>query len=103
MNEKTITNGIIKKLNRLDGVKVRKRFSNGSTNGHPDITGTMAVNGLGVRVEIEVKQPGRWPTKLQFYRLKEYEKMGACVFWADDVDLAVQSVEDFRHGRKKSA
>lgn len=80
--EKTITNAIIKMINaEYPNGMARKRFSGGSTNnvGEPDITGSVC----GIRVEIEVKQPGAKPSKLQLSRLRKLQRHGCIAFWAD--------------------
>jgi hypothetical protein len=85
--EKTITNAIIKMINtEYPNGLARKRFSGGSTNnvGEPDITASVC----GIRVEIEVKQPGKKPSKLQLSRLSRLQKKGCIAFWADSKSSA---------------
>jgi len=90
--EKTLTNKIINKLNKDTDTWVRKRLSSGmsGTTGWPDITGVKKLNlnslEIGVRIEIEVKQPGKKPTTIQYSRLRRFRKLGAICFWTDDLD-----------------
>jgi len=80
--EKRITNAIIKMIDtEYPNGLARKRFSGGSTNnvGEPDITASVC----GIRVEIEVKQPGQKPGKLQLSRLRRLQRNGCIAFWSD--------------------
>ncbi len=88
--EKTLTNKIINKLNKNKAIWVRKRYNSGmtGTKGWPDITGTICLNNIGVRIEIEVKQPGKKPTKIQYARLRRFRKLGCIAFWTDDFKKA---------------
>jgi hypothetical protein len=54
--------------------------------GNPDITGTMPSWSPwpGVRVECEVKRPGRRPTEAQYRRMREVNDQGGLAFWTDD-------------------
>lgn len=71
-------------------VKVRKRHGGAyGTSGEPDIEG--CINGMCI--QIEVKVPGNRPTKLQEVRLQEWSDAGACAFWTDDVDDALEYVK----------
>lgn len=96
--EKPITNKIIDAINELPGREVRKRRSSGSTNntGEPDVTGTTCVRlgslAVGIRLEIEVKQPGKKPTALQYSKLKDFRRLGAIAFWADSVNSALEQL-----------
>ncbi len=71
--EKNISKSIIKAINDMPGCFARKRYSNGSsgTTGWPDITGAI----LGIRLEIEAKQPGKKPSKLQFSKIRKFEEL----------------------------
>lgn len=53
--------------------------------GDPDIYGTLG----SVHLEIEVKEPGEEPTKIQLHRLKEWKKAGAFT-------AVVSSVEELK-------
>ena len=91
--EKTITNKIIKSINKAYQFGlVSKRLSNGSTSntGEPDIFGS--VN--GIRIEIEVKQPGKRPSKLQLSRLRKLQKANIIAFWADDHDVCMLELQN---------
>lgn len=89
--ESTRTKAIIKHINSLPGFFVVKRHSTGANrNGDPDITG---CGPGGKRIEIEVKQPGKKPTTLQFARLQQWSEAGAWTGWATDVEGAKQLIE----------
>jgi len=93
--EKNITNSIIRAINNLPGHMASKRLSNGATSskGYPDITGVIELQiqpkgrpeslQLGVRLEIEVKQPGKKPTKIQYARLRSFRRLNCIAFWTD--------------------
>ncbi len=95
MLEKSITNQVIKQLNKYSNVWVRKRHTTGmsGTIGWPDITGTVTIYRndfeFGIRIEIEMKKPGKKPTQNQYSRLRRFRKMGAIAFWADNYEQAV--------------
>ena len=97
--EKPITNKIIAKLNSNPGIWVRKRLSSGSTGtkGYPDITGIVQVNLnsllIGIRLEIEVKQPGKKPTANQYSKLRKFRKLGAISFWCDSVESCEKQLD----------
>jgi hypothetical protein len=94
--EKTLTNKIINKLNKDKHIWVRKRYNSGmtGTKGWPDVTGVIKfpINGhhVGIRVEIEVKQPGKKPTTNQYSRLRKFRKLGCIAFWTDDFETCMQ-------------
>ena len=82
--ESTRTNNIIKYLNSHKRCLVRKRYQDGmSVQGDPDITGCVAG---GIHIELEVKQPGNYPTKIQKLRMLEWETAGAIVACVHDVN-----------------
>jgi len=90
--EKIISNKIIKHINKTyPDAQVSKRLSTGSSNntGYPDIFGSI----MGIRVEIEVKQPGKFPTKLQAHRLKTLKKLNIIAFWADSLESAISQLD----------
>ncbi len=92
--EKTITNKIIKAINKnYPMAHVHKRLSTGSTGntGYPDITGSVC----GIRIEIEVKQPGKEPSKLQYVILKKLKKLNIIAFWTDDADQALAILDQY--------
>jgi Holliday junction resolvase len=85
MKEKTISNAIIREIHRTyPTAQMRKRLSSGSTSttGYPDITGHIG----GIHVEIETKQPGEKPRKLQLSRIRKLNEAGAIAFWVDNVE-----------------
>ncbi len=100
--EKTISNQIIKYINKNYPLsEARKRLSTGSSNntGYPDITGSVC----GIRIEIEVKQPGKKPSKLQLSRLKKLKQLNIIAFWADNLESAIgqldQALESWKFKR----
>lgn len=85
MKEKATSNAIIREIHRrYPAAQMRKRLSSGatSTTGWPDITGHIG----GIHVEIEVKQPGEKPRKLQLARIRKLREHGAIAFWTDSVE-----------------
>jgi Holliday junction resolvase len=93
MKEKTISNAIIRAIHaRYPTAQMRKRLSSGSTSttGWPDITGHIG----GIHVEIETKQPGEKPRKLQLSRIKKLAENGAIAFWADSVDGSLELLQE---------
>jgi hypothetical protein len=94
MKEKTISNNIIDKIHkRYPNSHMLKRLSSGSTSttGYPDITGHIG----GIHVEIESKQPGETPKKLQDSRIRMYNKGGAIAFWTDSVEECMELLDGF--------
>ena len=97
--EKPITDSIISNLNKYSHVWVRKRHTTGmsGTIGWPDITGIikLEINGLkfGIRIEIEVKKPGKKPTQVQYSRLRRFRKLGAITFWTDGLEDCMSKFE----------
>jgi len=100
MTEKNITNRIIKRIHTTYPMShVRKRLSTGATNttGWPDITGHIA----GIRVEIEVKQPGCKPTKIQRSKIRKFNKNNCIAIWCDSVESCIRKL-DYRLSRWRS-
>lgn len=93
MKEKTISNAIIKEIHRrYQFAQVMKRLSSGTTGmiGWPDITGHIG----GIHVEIEVKQPGEKPRKLQLSRIRKLNENGAIAFWTDSVEECMEMLQE---------
>ena len=110
MTEKQITNKIIQAINSQDNMWCYKRFGcgHGNNKGMPDITGISN----GIRLEIEVKDPNRLPSKhreetdietllaanlliaskLQQYYVKKYKKLGAIAGVVTSVEEAMYLV-----------
>lgn len=85
--ESTRSKNIVKWINKLPGFKAVKRHQAGwNRKGDPDITGCGGPNGR--RFELETKQPGEGPTKLQADRLREWGEAGAVTGIVHDVDDA---------------
>ncbi len=75
---------ILRYINGLPGFMAVKRHQGGACrNGDPDVTG--CVPG-GRRLELEVKQPGEDPSKLQRIRLAEWAEAGALTGVVTDVN-----------------
>jgi hypothetical protein len=70
--EGSIVKGILAALNAIPDCIARKRGP-GSITGDPDIYGCYR----GLHFELEVKQPGKQPTRIQAYRLSQWEKTRA--------------------------
>ena len=87
--EKTLSSWIIDYITEQPGGFAHKRLSNGSTstNGWPDITGSLilpaAERPFAIRLEIEVKQFGKFPDQLQYSVLREFRRLGMIAFWTD--------------------
>lgn len=85
--EKTITSQIIKYINKnYPNAEAKKRYISEYSGfvGYPDITGSVC----GIRIEIEVKQPGCAPTLLQLSRLRKLKRLNCIAFWADSLESA---------------
>jgi len=85
--ESKIQNAIKRKLQK-DGWLVLKIIQL-SENGYPDL---MCLKD-GQQVWIEVKQAGKVPRPLQFFRMKQLNQMGIKAFWtADPEDRRIQNM-----------
>lgn len=60
------------------------------TVGEPDIDAVVD----GISLKIEVKLPGRQPTKLQAQVISQWRKVGAVAGWADDMDSFMELLEE---------
>jgi len=92
--EKNISNAIIRALHaRYPTAHMRKRLNTGfsGTTGWPDITGHIG----GIHIEIEVKQPGHKPRKLQVSRIRRFNRGNAIAIWTDSVESCLRKI-DFR-------
>ena len=87
--EKQLSNWIIDYITEQPGGFAHKRLSNGSTstNGWPDVTGSLIFPAAGhlfaIRLEVEVKQPGKIPDQLQYSLLRRFRRLGIIAFWTD--------------------
>lgn len=61
--------------------------------GMPDITGQMKRT--GARLEVEVKRPGKKPTKEQAAHLALVRSHGGVAFWCDSIDGALAELRKF--------
>jgi hypothetical protein len=84
MREAVIVRQILKYLNSFPDADFEKSPP-GSLTGKPDITGTAPMV-HGRYIGIEVKQPGKWPTAAQEYKLQKLRDAGAYCFVAHSVD-----------------
>jgi Holliday junction resolvase len=90
MLESNIVNKIIKELNSHDGCLVIKKHNNQyGRKGEPDILGSIH----GRFVAIEVKQPGKRPTKIQEARLRQWRDAGGVALWATSVDEVKEALK----------
>jgi len=63
------------------------------TAGIPDVLVLVTdIKGRGHSVFVELKSPGKEPTKLQEHRLNELKRRGFVAFWLDDEALAFAHV-----------
>ena len=82
-SEKAIVNSIQRYLNGLPRCVARKRWGGGyGLAGEPDIDACLR----GRSLQLEVKRPGKQPTKLQQKRLAEWSAAGAIVGVVHAVD-----------------
>lgn len=80
--EKTITQSIIRYLNKLPCCYARKIHGSRYTAGFPDIICVRE----GMPVWIEVKRPGKKPTQLQVIELEKWRECGSLTMIAYSVD-----------------
>jgi hypothetical protein len=78
MSEKSITNSVLRYLNRLPDTYARKIHGGPYMAGMPDVL----CCHRGHMVVIEMKMPGRRPTELQQRELDRWERAGAVAFVA---------------------
>ncbi len=76
----------LKWLKSLPKTKAYARRGGPGRRGEPDISGCS----YGIRIEIELKVPGKTPTDLQNFKIKEWQNAGAIAGWAN-------SFEDFKN------
>ena len=57
-----------------------------------DLQGFVMCDGVAAYVELEVKRPGKRPTKEQLGRIHALRRMGAIAGWADSVEMAINVV-----------
>lgn len=97
-SERTITTRIVKALNALDGVYVRKTHGGAYGGaGWPDIVGVARnAAGRGIFLALEVKRPGGkyGVTMLQARELARYDACGGKAVVVTSVDEAVAAVTE---------
>jgi hypothetical protein len=87
MRESSIVDSIVKWINSQPQAIARKRHGTVyGVAGDPDVDACVR----GHCVQIEVKQPGKHPTPLQFKRLEEWGKAGADAIWVTTLDEVKQ-------------
>ncbi len=87
--ESSIVAAILRALRGLPGVVARKRHGTAmGVTGDPDLYGSIR----GRHFEIEVKRPRNAPTELQLARLRDWERSGALVGVARNVEEALAIV-----------
>ena len=91
-SEKSIVNSIKRYLDKLPGCYVIKTHGSAYGAGQPDILGCYQ----GRTLALEVKRPGRKPTKLQQAVLKKWEAAGAIAA----VVTSVEEVKELLGGRR---
>ena len=84
--EGSIVRAILRAAAAIPELEIRKRHGSGyGTAGDPDLYGSYK----GRHFELEVKQPGESPTRLQQQRLLDWGRSGA-------ITGVVRSVDDFK-------
>lgn len=93
MAETTITNRIKDYINAIDGCLIIKKHNNQyGRKGEPDLLGALH----GRFIAIEVKQPGKEPTKIQHARLREWARAGAITLWGTSLeDVQAKLLEEW--------
>jgi hypothetical protein len=90
--EKGMQASLVKKIREKYGSRCQVRVLHGtrfSVKGDPDIYGVVD----GQMFVIELKQKGKAPADLQLRRLEGWRQAGAIAFWADDVQVALETLE----------
>lgn len=89
-NESDLSSEITKKLNSITNVRCQKIKA--SVYGEPtlDIVGSKT----GQFFWLEVKQPGKKPTKRQYSTMKDYIDNGAIATWTDSVKGAISFIKE---------
>lgn len=88
--ESSIVKSCLDYLNEFSSTEFQKRHGARTRSGEPDITGCFA----GLHWEIEVKRPGRKPTKRQLSRMRKWSQAGAVVCWVNSLK-GLQKIVDF--------
>jgi len=88
--EGNISDQIIKTLNKHPYAKFIKNHGSAFTIvGEPDISGCIC----GQHVVIETKADGEEPRKIQYKRLREWERAGSIAIWATSVEEVVEKLK----------
>lgn len=80
MKETTLLRKILLEIKRLRGDGYHVHGSALQRKGEPDIDGYIIYKGERIHLKLEVKLPGKKPTPLQIYRLREYAHAGYLVW-----------------------
>ena len=91
MNEKILESKVVEYC-KEHGLYCRK-FSSPAHRGAPD----RLIVGKGVVVFLELKSPGKKPTKLQLRELELIRLAGVPAYWADSWELTKREI-DFQFG-----
>jgi hypothetical protein len=78
--------------------KGRLVYARSEEAGEADVTAT--IPGLGTRLEVEVKRPGKVPTPRQYARIAEVNAVGGIAVWVDDIAWLIWAVDHFKKGAK---
>ena len=54
------------------------------------------VNRNGLHLWIEFKKPGKNPSKLQYYRIKQLRDQSAVAYWTDNLEGAKKLLDKYR-------
>ena len=90
--ETTITNNIIKAVNKLPKCKIQK--VHGGPYGHPTLDLIGAVDGR--MFLLEVKAPGKKPTPRQMSTMEDWSNAGVYTGWVTSVDAALDFINTIK-------
>lgn len=93
MNEAQLRMKMIKKIitcGRPARARTVHAGPHSGTVGEPDIDAVID----GISVKIEVKLPGRFPTKLQEQVIRQWRAVGCVAGWADDMESLMVLVDE---------
>lgn len=82
MAEKDTVKAIIRAIKDSGGYAIKHHGSPFSEAGCPDVLAVFR----GFTIVVEVKSPGKLPTKLQRSRLRKWQESGAIAMWCDHVE-----------------
>lgn len=97
--ESAIENKVVKDSKKL-GIKYALKMTIKGSVGWPDRL--MLIPG-GRPFFLELKRPGEKPRDIQRYRIRELERLGYDVAWADDAEHAIRLVADRVEAARRAA